>query len=97
MRPWIVFCKLFPRIEKLFLIYTLLQVLCFYFIFTVFVTVGFGDITAVNTSERVLLLLLLLLLPSPALLPLPLRPQKHYSSHSYNCYCTMISSDAFAF
>jgi hypothetical protein len=36
------------------------QVLCFYFVFTVFVTVGFGDITAGNSSERVLLLLLLL-------------------------------------
>jgi hypothetical protein len=33
---------------------SLLQVLCFYFVFTVFVTVGFGDITAGNTSERVL-------------------------------------------
>ncbi len=32
---------------------TLLQVLCFYFVFTVFVTVGFGDITAGNSSERV--------------------------------------------
>jgi len=28
-------------------------VLCFYFVFTVFVTVGFGDITAGNTSERI--------------------------------------------
>jgi hypothetical protein len=36
--------------------------MCFYFVFTVFVTVGFGDIRAENTSERVLLLLLLLLL-----------------------------------
>ncbi len=35
--------------------------MCFYFVFTVFVTVGFGDIAASNTSERVLLLLLLLL------------------------------------
>ena len=27
--------------------------MCFYFVFTVFATVGFGDIYAVNTSERV--------------------------------------------
>jgi hypothetical protein len=27
--------------------------MCFYFVFTVFGTVGFGDIVAVNTSERV--------------------------------------------
>ena len=30
-----------------------LQVMCFYFVFTVFSTVGFGDIYAVNTAERV--------------------------------------------
>ena len=30
-----------------------LQVVCFYFVFTVFATVGFGDVTAVNTTERV--------------------------------------------
>ena len=30
-----------------------LQILCFYFVFTVFSTVGFGDIFAVNTAERV--------------------------------------------
>ena len=30
-----------------------LQVMCFYFVFTVFSTVGFGDIFAVNTTERV--------------------------------------------
>ncbi len=29
------------------------QVMCFYFVFTVFSTVGFGDIFAVNTPERV--------------------------------------------
>jgi hypothetical protein len=29
------------------------QVLCFYFIFTVSATVGFGDIVAMNTTERV--------------------------------------------
>ena len=34
-------------------IYIYMQVMCFYFVFTVFATVGFGDITAVNTSERV--------------------------------------------
>jgi hypothetical protein len=45
-----------------------LQVMCFYFVFTVFVTVGFGDITAGNTSERVLLPLPPLLLQLPLLL-----------------------------
>ena len=30
------------------------QALCFYFVFTVFSTVGFGDIVADNTSERVI-------------------------------------------
>ena len=29
--------------------------MCFYFVFTVFSTVGFGDIFAVNTTERVIL------------------------------------------
>ena len=29
------------------------QIMCFYFVFTVFSTVGFGDIFAVNTPERV--------------------------------------------
>jgi hypothetical protein len=29
------------------------QVMCFYFVFTVFSTVGFGDVFAVNTTERV--------------------------------------------
>jgi hypothetical protein len=28
--------------------------MCFYFVFTVFSTVGFGDIFAVNTPERVI-------------------------------------------
>ncbi len=32
---------------------SLLQVMCFYFVFTIFSTVGFGDIFATNTSERV--------------------------------------------
>ena len=36
------------------------QVMCFYFVFTVFSTVGFGDIFATNTSERVCLPLLML-------------------------------------
>ncbi len=46
-----------PEQQKWVLIYLLrsgLQVLCFYFIFTVFGTIGFGDIFAVNTTERVL-------------------------------------------
>ena len=29
------------------------QLLCFYFVFTVSATVGFGDISTVNTAERV--------------------------------------------
>ena len=33
------------------------QVLSFYFVFTVSSTVGFGDIYAMNTSERVIILI----------------------------------------
>ena len=43
------------KFSELYLIefFLWLQVMCFYFVFTVFSTVGFGDIYAVNTAERV--------------------------------------------
>jgi hypothetical protein len=54
------------------------QVFCFYFVFTVSATVGFGDVSAVNTSERVCL-------PhSPAHPPLPLSRLPELESAGYS-------------
>ena len=51
VNPYFIAAKLFALCSTAMFFW--LQVMCFYFVFTVFATVGFGDIYAVNTAERV--------------------------------------------